>query len=140
MGKLTIEHLAPYLPYKLMIYCDFRDGDIMHFEMEHLSIEEAYLDGCDWDYQYNNDFKPILRPLSDLYNLLYKEFDNTNHKDYEIFQEFFNDDYLWISDLLDDNVDLKYIPFGGIEYLLKNHYDIYGLIENNLAIDINTLK
>jgi len=45
--KLELKHLAPYLPYGLIVNCDFKDGDVWACKMETLSEDEAYLDGCD---------------------------------------------------------------------------------------------
>ena len=32
------------------------------------------------------------------------------------------------------------LPYSIFEILLKNHFDVFGLIEKGLAIDINTIK
>jgi hypothetical protein len=37
-------------------------------------------------------------------------------------------------------IDLQFISYCSFNKLLEWHFDVYGLIENNLAIDINTLK
>ena len=117
--KLELKHLAPYLPYKLSINCDFCDGDILACELEVLSSSEAFLDGCDWDYINNKDFKPILRPLSNLI----------------IFVSHSVLDHLIGVDIYKDK--LTYIE---LSYLLQNHFDVFGLIESGLAVDINTLR
>ncbi len=88
-------------------------------------------------------FKPILRPLSDLV----KEIDineqnfvpiNRLRKDYSGFF-FENNPELLIKS---KNTNL-YIPLNwGAEFqqkLYEWHFDVHGLIENNLAIDIKTL-
>lgn len=59
----------------------------------------------------NDRYKLILSPMSDL-----------NHKERTCTPEYF-----------------KEISYSDTTYYLMNHYDIYGLIEQGLAIDINTL-
>jgi len=127
MEKLKLKHLAPYLPYKLMINCDFRDGDILSCEMECISKEEAFLDGCDWNYKTNTDFKPILRPLSDLTKEIELELDNNIIIEGE---RFYSIGYM----------DIESMNYQKFCWFLERHYDVFGLIEKGLAIDINTLK
>lgn len=38
------------------------------------------------------------------------------------------------------NTHFEYLPYGLIDTLLQNHIDIFRLIDNGLAIDINTLS
>ena len=124
---MTIKELAHYLPYKILIRCDYKDGDILTGELQGLSNEEAFLDCCDWDYKTNTDFKPILRPLSDL------------TKEIEEGKPMFFPDRKTINcvsrkcDLFDE------LSYNEIDYLIRNHFDVFGLIEKGEAIDINTL-
>ena len=37
-------------------------------------------------------------------------------------------------------IDLKYLPYGVVEKLLEWHFDIFGLLEKGLAVDINTIN
>jgi len=70
-------------------------------------------------------FKPILHPLSD-----YEKFD-------EIVLEMSNYDM----SIIDENPDMvKRLPYDIIELMFKNHIDIYGLIKEGLAININNLQ
>lgn len=128
MKKLELKHLALYLPYGLMINCDFKDGDVMALKLEGLTIQEAFLDGADWNYKDNTDFKPILRPLSDLTPKYLGELNLDISTEIQL-----------------DKVATKFILPTDVNYtifivLLKNHFDVFGLIEKGLAIDINTLK
>lgn len=63
------------------------------------------------EYDRISEVKPILRPLSDLDD----GYDNTPES-------------------------LQECTYSYIQILLSNHYDIFGLIEKGLAIDINTLE
>ena len=166
--KLELKHIAPYLPYGLMVMrpdgntilpCDGILGTlIQHRVKDH--IEYSSLCGC----------KPILRPLSDLdkpclegervpmIELAKKhiEYDEAN-KDSDIKVEYFftrqtHVTVTWkhpISNepLFDDRLFIQTIPeriflntYWVNEYLSENHFDIFGLIEKGLAIDANTIN
>lgn len=121
--KLELKHLAPYLPYKLKGKLENEDyypttiGELYRLETSADSDNIPYciVDGYEGEII---DFKPILRPLSDLeefspaiYNYLVK-----NCKNYV--------------------VRLQQIDYN---VLIENHFDVFGLIEKGLAIDINSL-
>jgi hypothetical protein len=126
--ELELKHLAAYWPYKLK--CQYiYSGNIG-------TISNIYTIGSCYD---NDDikisidfyeaehiwmFKPILRPLSDLTKeeLINQGF--SHHIDY----------------LTHEKQDPLKAPYDMVQYLLSQHYDIFNLIPNNLAIDINTLK
>lgn len=67
------------------------------------------------------DIIPILRPLSDL------ELDEFENK-------IFNREYIIDKET---ESDLSYYEWC---FLFENHFDVFGLIEKGLAIDINTLN
>lgn len=113
--KLELKHLAGYLPYGLK-YKDIPDG----FE----GIRELGLFDIDWCLVNG---KPILRPLS---GLTRKELELEGFDSYIDYLTYENKGSEWT---------LK-APFNMVQYLLSQHFDIYGLIENGLAIDINTLQ
>ena len=126
MEKLELKHLAPYLPYGLK------------YDLPDMVNGGRTIEVMDWDNIMDvivvDDYKPILRPLSDL------------TKEVEIDGEIFvpqsnlsyiSKDYLrWFSaeDMLSD------VPYNDIQLLLEWHFDVFGLIEKCLAIDINTLE
>lgn len=117
--KLELKHLTPYLPYGLKIRNQAFRIDYVNKEFGVLNgIYPLYKDEkCYWQYTTSENStgsslkncKPILRPLSDLT----KEYDLDNS--YEGWQS------EWI------------------EHLLSKHFDVFGLIEKGLAIDINTI-
>jgi len=126
MERLELKHLAPYLPYGLMINCDFKDGDVWACKLEGISVDEAFLEGADWSYKDNTDFKPILRPMSDL-----TEGNWCRESGYA---------GRYIDDVADGNEELQYLSYNLCLFLFKNHFDVFGLIPAGLAIDINTLN
>lgn len=124
--ELELKYITPYLPYGLkMTYC-VENGE--NWILDHRNLNAL----TEFD-------KPILNPLSDLYNENNGHFNEIKRK------------YGCINISLDkehpnmfvlnneDVVSYHYLPYMVIRYLLKNHYDIYGLIEKGLAIDKNTL-
>lgn len=132
--KLELKHLAPYLPYRLKIRC----GEISHpilncadtNEFE-IAIKEVFI---------NSTYKPILRPLSDLT----KEIEVNGEKFVPL--DWFDKNYAPLEcshqemkkHFMKDT--LKTMPYLVIEKLIEWHFDVFGLIPLNLAIDINTLQ
>lgn len=132
--KLELKHLAPYLPYGLK--CSYRGGNVSELSFDYLSDF-----GCDY-------FKPILRPLSDLLKEgLYighlnietitdesypVDYEEDNIKDLDVYLE------NWIESKSND-YHVNFLPHGLVNELISEHFDVFGLINNGLAIDINTL-
>lgn len=119
--RLELKHLAPYLPYRLMVQYKPHFSD--DFKIKELCTTSVA-------FSLHKQDKPILRPLSDLT----KEIEVNGEKFVPI-EEFEKAGYIF--PLNEDN--FHNLPFGIVNILLKWHFDIYGLIENDLAIDINTL-
>ena len=128
--KLELKHLAPYLPYGLKIYVDNDKRD--HVKPYSYNLTIGYFQEV-----LNSEDKPILRPLSDL----------TKNRDYLIdLRDLENNDMLFwgvhnfngdLTKSVNYSDDLTYSV---LEFLYKNHFDVFGLIEKGLAIDINTIK
>ena len=141
MKKLELKHLAPYLPYGLKIMRpDNRTilemvglvSDWMIFHEEHGETFGAI-------HGYS---KPILRPLSDLT----KEIEHNGEKfmPIEKLKETGVNCFAGCSDDLYlktlrpyDIPDLQYYEF---QQMIIWHFDCFGLIDEGLAIDINTLE
>ena len=176
MEKLKLEHVTPYLPYGLKCqyigivnsenYNKLVSGkDVDYFalknsvygdkiaEIKELKIFKKYWKVYIGIYRTGlkgfvngYDFKPILRPLSDLTNPCLVDgiipldvFDKTGNDKFE-----YEDLRVFailrsISDgVVDHGVDI--LPYYVIERLFQWHFDVFGLIEKGLAIDINTLR
>ncbi len=148
--KLEFKHLAAYLPYNLNVtalrkrYHNF--GGITTtqkiFCVESLKMNYFSLCGYYGMYLYD-DFKPILRPLSDLTKLIEVNGKKIIPVD-EIFENWRNDKEMHLLSLNTLNL-LKsglyhLIEYGIINILFKYHFDVFGLIKAGLAVDINTLK
>ncbi len=148
MEKLELKHLATYLPYGLKMdnYYSKKTIELAGLVSGHSSAERfkgtptLYLyfkDGSTTQINehYQLTIMPILRPLSDINIKDIEKIDGVKsyfksiNFDGELLFKGFNEQYVWLKDLR--NVE---------EYLFKNHYDVFGLINNGLAIDINNLK
>ncbi len=140
--KLTIEHYTPYLPYGLKVkalkkrYIAFNGAkpDCLIFEIETLRANYLGVVGYSGMYLYD-DFKPIFHPLSDLT----KEIE-VNGEIFVPFDKLYLDSDLIFYDkriynLLNLTLSVRY---NIVQQLLKWHFDIFGLIKEGLAIDINT--
>jgi len=121
--KLELKHLAPYLPYGLKI-ANIGTNIIREFTYELQTPSDIKRKvSIQLLLSTNHINKPILRPLSDL-------MEEIEGKEALI--------YIIGSNTISQGV--KNLPYYKIVILLKNHYDIFGLIEKGLAIDINTIK
>jgi hypothetical protein len=118
--KLTKQQASPYLPYGVMIQNSI--GKIIELTV------------MDFSYHFEKGFKPILRPLSDLKeNLELKENLYKSHKINMYWHK-------WEALENKNNYkELEYLPKCIFDMLVENHFDVFGLIDAGLAIDINTL-
>lgn len=126
--KLEIKHLAPYLPYGLKmnygihcpVLCGLNNTD---------SIWLKYIDGYTRE-QHIGDYKPILRPLSDLTKPITHDGETFVPK-------------LWLyHNYIGEQMGLNPATWSYrvIQKLIEWHFDVFGLIDAGLAININTLN
>jgi hypothetical protein len=135
--KLELKHLAPYLPYKLK-------AKFMHPFVKHQKIgiiNNAYNldDDVKLSIDYSDDehiwmYKPILRPLSDLNKEIKVNGNLFTPNHHPLFKIFISADMDWFI----DNCPF-FVDYGQVQKLLEWHFDVFGLIDAGLAIDINTL-
>lgn len=154
MKQLELKYVVPYLPYELNMIFENKGGRIIILsgitdQGEHgITITSGH--GSMWLHECG--FKPILRPLSDL------------TKEIEINGIRFEPAY-WFEICDDENDslefdfgniklikqikgiaqnechhDLQFLPYFVINKFFEWHFDVFGLIEKGLAIDINTLN
>lgn len=123
--KLIIEHLAPYLPYVVKGY---------HLEYKKY-WSDLYPENVEWFINNNSRVKIVLRPLSDLT----KEIKVNGEKfvPIEKLEKLFEFKGGNPPTMSDCSVNMEsYLEY---QKLFEWHFDIFGLIKDNLAIDINTL-
>jgi hypothetical protein len=146
--KLELKHLAPYLPYQLN--CMAQGEDKQSFEFQGVSdvtwidLHEIGRTVCE---QYDiEDVFPILRPLSDLT----KEIEVDGKKFIPIMVLELDSHTLSVNKY-SNHLEIRGVESNEWSYaidvyteimckLFEWHFDVFGLIEKGLAIDINTLK
>ena len=145
--KLELKHLAPYLPYRVKLNLTRRlfertNVDIRNCDFRHnYTTNELYLWHNEVTYGWH-EIKPILRPLSDLT----KEIEHNGEKFIPI--EWFEDKYYTLSLHKECERLLEEDGFNWVNHmshllfihLTEWHFDIFGLIPEGLAIDLNTVK
>ncbi len=120
--KLESKHLYPYGPYDLTVMVPDEDGPCV---VEAINKQCIFIDsGCDYTY---DQIKLVLHPLSDLTNHAAKVWGYAGAKHDPIHY------------LLKD-INNRYVEVHIWQELLEGHYDVFGLIEKGLAIDINKIK
>ena len=138
--KLELRDLAPYLPYGVKMIFE-KSGDIrllngLFIELGELRFHFNVINRGQTIWNY----KPILRPLSDLT----KEIEVNGQKFIPINwleNQYPNLDLNYqCESLLDDERWINQCEYLLIQHLFEWHFDIFNLIKNNLAIDINALK
>jgi len=160
--KLELKHLTPYLPYELKLHYEHtnKTGQISNI----YTIGEGYdnddikisIDGGSDEHIWM--YKPILRPLSDLIKDIHgigiPLFELLKIQYNEFTRAVLNEGYPWkfkemndgfyVMDINDTpylsiNKDLRVCEIWILEKLFEWHFDVFGLIEKGLGIDINTL-
>lgn len=131
--KLEIKHLSVYLPYGLKFKTNTGWCTLLTINYDDNLINESYEETYDL-----KDIKPILRPLSDLYKEDLNYLVNNHSTDWfaDTNNEYLINDYLEKENL---HHYIEFLPFGLVQWFIENHYDIFGLIEKGLAINVNTL-
>lgn len=140
--ELKIEHLAPYLPYGISLQFVIREeivrtgvmSRLLNYSHETHPVRVA-IDNYDSEHIWM--FKPILKPLSDLEKDVVVA---TNLE--EVYDVSYNAVLHGVITFVshEDPFDLEHLPLGAFTLLVKNHYDVFGLIEKNLAVNFNTIE
>jgi hypothetical protein len=121
--ELEVKHLAPYLPYNLSLQYIVRDKvektgimkSIIHNEDETHPTKVS----IEWgDAEHIWMFKPLLKPLSQLGN------------DYYFFH------YEKQEGLMMKRKNETYCRLNELDFLFKNHFDVFGLIDAGLATEL----
>lgn len=148
--KLTIENLAPYLPYGLLCYTEGNsdeNGKPIISVITGLSHDYVIIDGeHEEEYVLYEDVKPLMRRNSRKNFVI-----NVNGFEINVTDEMtkiFGRNDLSVDMDLDiyiecDGSSGKYISmhdfYDAYSKLFEYRFDVFGLIEKNLAIDINTI-
>ena len=139
--KLELKHLSGYLPYKLIM--EILDFPLSKVLGKHYRILEL---DCGHDFHFyfsQNRVRPILTPISDLEKIIENEFsklDDFKSSEYssEVIELFCFENIGFEEEL--STYDLSKLPYECVEFMFKNHYDFFGLIEKGLAISIHDVE
>ena len=144
MHRLELKHIAPYLPYGLKV---LRPDNKTILDVEgivgNLFIFHEIGKLETYGSIRSSANKPILRPLSDLT----KEIEHNGER-FVPADNFYkiDDEQCFSHSRLDEIINIvklglcKQAPYMFVEKLIEWHIDIFGLIPQGLAIDINTLN
>lgn len=148
MERLTIEHLAPYLPHGLVWAVKTGKGysrkttTSIHLDSL-LNGTHVTFEGEDYSKDINKTgYKPLLRPLSDLnkYKDIHEKLEEMSVIEWleETYET--HDLHIEAKRLMEDKKWLNHLSHLLFIELTSMRFDIYGLIEKSLAVDVNTLE
>jgi hypothetical protein len=138
--KLELKHIAPYLPYGLRLQHK-QSGDIYKLLMVGKNVNNTYVVDCYVKGELNftvparqsiKNFKPILRPLSDLtnYEVQIADIIGLLSAEHVINAIINGHDYIMS---MSAHAELS-------KFMYENHFDVFGLIDKGLAVNINILN
>jgi len=127
--ELEIKHLAPYLPYGLKLQYVVRENVEKAGIMCSISHYESETHPTRVSIDFNSEehiwmFKPILRPMEDL--KYYVDFLNTYYVDFSVKEG-----------CLVKRKNEGFARLNELEFLFKNHFDVFGLIDAGLAVSVS---
>lgn len=147
MKQLELNHIAPYLPYGLK--CQIIETGNFRGLLSVNANESVLLSADEYNpfsytrYKPITGIKPLLRPLSNLYKeidgevpadvLFPKEFYST----IDFYEEYNRENQ--IQSFIKDGLNWCE-PYSFWEYLFSKHFDVFGLIDKGLAIDLNSIS
>lgn len=132
--QLIIEHLSAYLPYGVKIDTPRGVHTLKGINTINETIGLMYWVGTLQETSFSIDCKPILRPLSDIT----KEIEHNGER--LVPSKVIEDIALeWVVTSVNPYDLIKMMGYENVQKLLSWHFDIFGLIDQGLAIDINTL-
>lgn len=121
MSKLELKHIAPYLPYGVKVYDSNAYPVCGFFELNHnggtgrIAISELSASP--------KLYKIALRPMSDL-----------DTDDDAWYQKKTSIEYA-----IEFNSVIHDLDYSTVQLMIANHFDVFGLIDQGLAVDINHL-
>jgi hypothetical protein len=147
MKSLTIQHLAPYMPYRLKVqHTEFDSGQektgIAYIHS--ISIEDITFEGLFCDYYFDDpepecEIKPILHPLSDVT----KEIEHNGERFVPMEKIKCLHPMIWFNGKFFvagmSRLNIDEIPLNVANKLFEWNFDVFELIKQGLAIDINSI-
>lgn len=145
MNKLELKHWCSYIPYKPQVIFDNKIKGVLCGIRPNLLTELIVIERMDEDDIITknwcaDDTKLILHPLSDST----KEIEINGERFVPLIKIDVNNIREVIGDFIINKNGYSFhpidLPYSKVIKLLEWHFDIYGLINKGLAIDINTLN
>jgi hypothetical protein len=147
MIKLELKHIAPYLPYELGLFKNNVKEELilssLSAERMTVGVIRFYEKGAEFEKYTFDSVKPILRPLSDLTKEI--EIEGNRFVPVELLKKDF---FVKEIDFFNKKIGIymqsvghtvKPTPFFVYQKTFEWHFDIFGLIEKELAVDCNSL-
>ena len=150
--KLTLKHLAIAMTYNYSLHYFDDERELLHNDCKIVELREDEMTIANGEYQYDvkfDDVKLLAKPLSDLT----KHCEDLGFVPSEWFEKNFNKSISFYNpinldiplqiDIETENYSQTIDLFDGyliVQKLYEWKFDIHGLIENVLAIDINTIE
>ena len=141
--QLERKYLLPYINYELKAQDsrtkEIRTVTLLHFTYDRETVGHNHLI---YEGLLLSKHIPILKPISDLSLLVIEEFEKYDGKrngkaNEEIINLFCEENGV---DEIIEKIDLKSLPYECVEFMFKNHYDFFGLIEKGLAISVHDVE
>ena len=160
MNKLEIKHIVPYLTYDLPFVCymykshttDEDDNEVIIWDTDNpiydvvagvdimnaamagiiVTSTEDYVSGKGDNFRHVSEIKPILRPVEE-YKDIPEIMDNFSEYEEEEFINAFGFGKAMIS-------RFGHISHEMADLMFKHHIDLFFLINDDLAIDVNTIE
>lgn len=138
--KITLEGLAPYLPYNLPVLRINMKGE---WKKIHLGL------GNIGDVIENPDrYRPIMRDIGNFNSTpmplrIEQEYRALKHDPIHGFERLEKNEFNNLIFVFEDHQTFTSLTFDTLpilRFLFKYHYDVFGWIDNGLAIDIKTLN
>ncbi len=143
MKELEPKFLTPYLPYSLKVVMEGKKTNVAWMSTKNIAVIRPQGIGeykkIAWTHAHLN-IKPILRPLSDLTKEI--TIDGVTFMPYNFVSTFSREtiDYLREHGEVFQDHSLTVIPYRDAIKLFEWKFDVFRLIQNGLAIDINDLN
>lgn len=114
--ELELKHLAAYLPYGLRVQDEEGNNAKIVALFEDCCLIKYDVNVGDYEYDFD-DIKPLLLPLSEVSDDLFKQIGFADEEDFI--------ECVYNGDILQNNFNK----------LLSHHFDVFGLIDKGLAIN-----
>jgi len=142
---MTKEQLMAYLPYDFEIFEDEFNSthNVIGIIEDEIWCKDDIGDGYSFFISelLEQGYKPILKPIEDAEKYISSEFDKRdNNQDFnqEVI-DLFCEEKIYCDESLSD-LEITTLPYDSVQWLLKNHYDVFGLLKENKAVKFNQLK